>query len=74
MQEGDALTAVNMAELPIGRQLKVERVAAGISLTDMANALGMSAGHLSNIEAGKRAASDDIVQRIRSVIRGQAAA
>jgi transcriptional regulator with XRE-family HTH domain len=63
-----------MQELPIGRRLKVERVAAGISLNDMASALGVSAGHLSNIEAGKRAASDDVVSRIRLVIRGRAAA
>ncbi len=73
MHEGEALTTVNMQELPIGRRLKVERVAAGISLNDMANALGVSAGHLSNIEAGKRTASDDVVSRIRLVIRGRAA-
>ena len=68
------MTQVNIRDLPIGRQLKVERVAAGISLTDLANALGISAGHLSNIEAGKRTASDEIVVRIRTTISGRAAA
>ena len=68
------MSAVNIGELPIGRQLKVERVAAGISLTDLAGALGISAGHLSNLEAGKRTVSPEFVERARLAIKGRAAA
>jgi transcriptional regulator with XRE-family HTH domain len=54
--------------------LKLERIEAGVSLTDLAQALGLSIGHLSNIEAGKRSASPELIDRIRGVIRGRAAA
>jgi transcriptional regulator with XRE-family HTH domain len=67
------LPGVNIRDLPIGRQLKVERVAAGIPLTDLANDLGISAGHLSNVEAGKRTATPDLVTRIRETIKDKAA-
>ncbi len=54
--------------LPIGRALKVERTVAGKSLTAVANAVGVSIGHLSHIEAGRRTASPDLVERIRQAI------
>lgn len=68
------MTAVNTPERPIGLTLKLERIEAGVSLTDLAQALGLSIGHLSNIEAGKRSASPELIDRIRGVIRGRAAA
>lgn len=61
--------AVNTDGLPIGRALKVERVAAGVSSTRIAQAVGISIGHLSHIEAGRRVASPDLIERIRTAIR-----
>lgn len=63
---------VDTTGLPIGRALKVERVAAGLSLGRVAHAIGVSAGHLSHIEAGRRNASSDLVERIRVAIRAAA--
>jgi len=53
----------------VGRSLRLDRVAAGVSLTDLARRLGLSVGHLSNIEAGKRKASSDLIARIRATIK-----
>lgn len=64
--------AVDTSGLPIGRALKVERVAAGVELGLVARAIGVSAGHLSNIEAGKRIASTELIARIRTAIRAAA--
>lgn len=60
---------VDTSALPIGRALKVERVAAGLSLIRIAEAVGVSAGHLSHIEAGRRTASEELIERIRGAIR-----
>ena len=63
---------VNTSGLPTGRALKVERVAAGVSLTRVAAAVGVSIGHLSHIEAGRRTASPDLIERIRVAVRAAA--
>ena len=63
------MQTVDTAGLPIGRALKVERVAAGVSLGLVAAAIGVSAGHLSHIEAGRRVASPEMVERIRAAVR-----
>jgi transcriptional regulator with XRE-family HTH domain len=65
---------VDTSALPIGRALKVERVAAGVSSTAIAEAIGISIGHLSRIEKGERTASDELVLRIREAIRTRAQA
>lgn len=66
---------VDTTGLPIGRALKVERVAAGLTLGRIADAVRISAGHLSHIEAGRRVASDELVKAIRAAIRaGRSAA
>jgi plasmid maintenance system antidote protein VapI len=67
--KGQALTTETGR--PIGMALKLERIEARITLTDMAAALGISAGHLSHIEAGRRTASDDLVVRYRLVVHGR---
>ena len=59
---------VDTSELPIGIALKVERTAARLSSTAVAKAVGISIGHLSHIEAGRRTASEDLVTGIRSAI------
>jgi transcriptional regulator with XRE-family HTH domain len=59
---------VNTAKLPIGRALKVERTIAGAELGKIAAAVGISAGHLSHIEAGERKASPELIGRIRAAI------
>ena len=68
------MTPVDTSGLPIGRALKVERVAAGAPLGRIATAVGISAGHLSHIEAGNRTASPELVERIRVAIRASEAA
>jgi transcriptional regulator with XRE-family HTH domain len=65
---------VDTTGLPIGRALKVERVAAGVTSTAIAEAVGISIGHLSRIEKGERTASDELVGKIRQAIQSQAAA
>jgi transcriptional regulator with XRE-family HTH domain len=62
------VTAVNTAGMPIGRALKLERVAADKSSTEVAKAVGISIGHLSRIESGERTASEELVARIRIAI------
>ena len=58
--------------LSVGRQLKVDRVTAGVSLTRVAMAVGISAGHLSHIEADRRKASPELLERIRTAVRAAA--
>lgn len=60
--------------LPIGMQLRVERVTAKLTVTDVADAVAISIGHLSRIETGDRTASDDVVAQIRAAIAGLKAA
>ena len=64
---------VDFEALPIGRRLKVERVVAGVSLSAIAQAVGVSIGHLSRIESGQRTASDELVSRIRAALAERAA-
>lgn len=63
------MPTVNTSKLPIGRALKVERTVAGLELGKIADAVGISAGHLSHIEAGNRNASPELIERIREAIR-----
>ncbi len=60
---------INTADLPIGVRLKLERTIAGVSLTLIARAVGVSIGQLSRIESGQRTASEDLIERIRVAIR-----
>jgi predicted transcriptional regulator len=72
-ERAESVPSVTTKGLPIGRTLKVERVAAGVSLTDMARALGVSIGHLSHIEAGRRTASPELVVQYRAALQEWAA-
>lgn len=65
---------VDTSGMPIGRALKVERVAAGVSLTTVANAVGVSLGQMSHIEKGDRNATPELIERIRVAIRAAAEA
>jgi len=60
---------VNTSKLPIGQALKVERTVAGLRLGQIATAVGISAGHLSHVEAGNRNASPELIERIREAIK-----
>lgn len=66
------LTPVN-TDLPIGLALKLERTAARVSLTTVALGLGVSIGHLSHIEAGRRTASPELIDRYRAVLKERVA-
>lgn len=68
------LHSVTVTGLPIGRALKLERTIAGVSLTSVAQAVGVSIGHLSRIESGERTASPDLVDAIRAAVQERAAA
>jgi transcriptional regulator with XRE-family HTH domain len=63
---------VDTTGLPIGQALKVERTIAGVSLTTIAKAVGVSIGQLSRIEKGERTASPELVDRIRDVVQAAA--
>lgn len=63
-----AVQSVDTTGLPIGRALKVERVAAGVSGERIAAAVGVSGGHLSHIEAGRRTPSQELIAKIRAAI------
>ena len=65
---------IDTSGFPIGRALRLERVAAGVSVTAIADAVGVSIGHLSRIEKGERQASEELVARIRVAIRASAKA
>lgn len=67
--EANPVTSVNTEGLPIGRALKVERVAAGLTSTAVAAAIGISIGHLSRIEKGERTASPELIEKIREAVR-----
>lgn len=54
--------------LPIGKQLKLARVAADLTSTEVAKAVDISIGHLSRIEKGERTASQDLLERIQDAI------
>lgn len=60
---------VDTTGLPIGQALKVERTLARVSLTRVAEAVGVSIGQLSRIEKGERTASPELVERIRVAVR-----
>lgn len=60
---------INTADMPIGRQLKLERTIAGVSLTLVARAVGVSIGQLSRIESGHRTATPELIERIRVAVR-----
>lgn len=64
----NAVQSVDTSGLPIGQALKVERVLARASSTEIASAVGISIGHLSRIEKGERTASDELVAQIRAEI------
>lgn len=66
------MTQGTTSERPIGLTLKLERVEAGVSLTKIAAAVGVSIGHLSHIEAGRRTASPELIERIRTAVRAAA--
>ena len=61
--------SVDTSGLPIGLALKVERVTAKVSQTRIAQAVGISLGHLSRIESGERVASPELIREIRVAIR-----
>lgn len=54
--------------LPVGMQLRVERITAKLSVTEVAAAVEISIGHLSRIETGERSVSDEQVTQIRAAI------
>jgi transcriptional regulator with XRE-family HTH domain len=64
----ETVPTVNTSKLPIGKALKVERTVADLDLGKVAEAAGISAGHLSHIEAGERKASPELIARIRIAI------
>jgi transcriptional regulator with XRE-family HTH domain len=66
------LTSVTTPDQIVGRQLKLERVAAGVKLIDIAARIGVSPGHLSRIEGGERKADSALIQRIRDAIQAAA--
>ena len=58
-----------MDELKVlSHRVKMERLAKGVSQTDMANAIGVSQTNLSNMEAGRTAITIQNLFKIRKVL------
>jgi transcriptional regulator with XRE-family HTH domain len=55
----------------IGASLRQARQAGGFSLTEMADLLGYSRSHISNIEHGRAPASPNIKQKYEQILWGQ---
>lgn len=52
-----------------GEALKAIRERSGLTQSDLAKTVGIRQPHLSNIEAGRRAASPDVAQRLAEALR-----
>jgi transcriptional regulator with XRE-family HTH domain len=65
---GDALVVTPVNTDTTGGQLKMARIVAGITLTSVARAVGVSIGHLSRIESDERTASPELIESIRAAI------
>lgn len=50
-----------------GKELRKIRLDLGITLFDMATAIGVSSAMLSSVETGKKAAPDELVGRLASI-------
>lgn len=50
-----------------GKELRKIRLDLGITLFDMASAIGISSAMLSSVETGRKAAPDDLVERLANV-------
>ena len=62
-------TSQNLA-YPEGAEIKVARIRAGLRQYDVAKSVGILANRLSEIEAGRRRPSPELLERILQVMRG----
>jgi transcriptional regulator with XRE-family HTH domain len=58
------------ATYPGGVEIKIARIRAGLRQYDVAKSIGILANRLSEIEAGRRRPSPELLERILQVIKG----
>src|SRR5215472_14834206 len=58
----------NSAELPVGARMRLLRQQKGLSLTEMAAAVGITKGYLSALENGVRQPSDQVIEEYERVL------
>jgi DNA-binding transcriptional regulator YiaG len=68
-QRGDMPTSQNTT-YPEGIEMKVARIRAGLRQYEVATSVGILANRLSEIEAGRRRPSPELLERILQVIKG----
>ena len=65
---------LDVANLPEGVQLRLARIAAGLTLFDVGKLANVSPPRLSEFERGRPSLSPDAVERVRAVLAGEATA
>jgi transcriptional regulator with XRE-family HTH domain len=64
---------LDISQLPEGVQIRLARVARGLTLFDVGRLADVSPPRLSEYERGRLALSVDAVERVRSVLAGESA-
>ncbi len=64
---------LRIEELPEGRQVRLLRVAAGLTLFDVGARAGVSPARLSEFERGRRHLPPDAIERVRAVLNAETA-
>jgi transcriptional regulator with XRE-family HTH domain len=63
---------LDVANLPEGVQLRLARIAAGLTLFDVGKLADVSPPRLSEFERGRPSLSPEAVERVRAVLAGEA--
>ena len=63
---------LRLDHLPEGTQLRLARIAAGLTLFDVGKLADVSPPRLSEFERGRPSLSPDAVERVRAVLAGEA--
>jgi len=64
---------LDISQLPEGAQIRLARVARGLTLFDVGRLADVSPPRLSEYERGRSSLSADAVERVRSVLAGESA-
>jgi len=64
------VSALNESGHPVGLDIKIARIRAGLRQYQVAMSVGISPARLSEIEAGRRRPSPELLERILAVVQG----
>lgn len=65
---------LQFSDLPEGTQLRLARIARGLTLFDVGRRAGVSPPRLSEYERGRPSLSPEAVERVRAVLAGESPA